>query len=187
MTKDVFSDYEIDKQCINFNNEETAHSLDCLGSCTQALESRTITKKCRGVVAKTRTVGTGNGTLKESLHIPQTVLVKAFGLTHDTLKTDVQAYGQLSRHEEFALTQHVIDEDGDEKYKCFPRCIVKDFPEDKTENGSEEVAEREIEIALMPDEHGFCMYEVILTESNKTEYKDWMENWKYSLVELPTV
>lgn len=187
MTKDVFSDYEIDRQCIKFNNEETAHSLDCLGSCTQALESRTITKKCRGVVAKTRTVGTGNGTLKESLHIPQTVLDTAFGLKHDSLKDDVKAYGQSSRHEEFMLTQHVVDEDGDEKYKCFPRCIVKDFPEDKTENGSEEVAEREIEIALMPDKHGFCMYEVIISASNKAEYANWMEKWDYSLVESPAV
>ena len=33
MTKDVFSDYEIDRQCIKFNNEETAHLVGTTDEC----------------------------------------------------------------------------------------------------------------------------------------------------------
>jgi hypothetical protein len=186
MTKDVFSDYSIDKQVVTFSGATEGVHADCIGSCTQKLESKTITKKCRGVVAKTRTKGTGNGTLNDSMHIPYRIYEEAFGLKRDTLKGDVRAYGEDSRHKEFMLTQHVVDEDGDEKYKCFPRCIISTFPEIETENNADEVAEVELEISLMPDDYGNCLYEVILTDENRDEYADWMEKWSYDLVMAST-
>ena len=58
----VFSEYELREMGFKFKKEEAYQSANCVGSCEEALESKIITKKCRGVVAKTTVKGTGNGT-----------------------------------------------------------------------------------------------------------------------------
>jgi hypothetical protein len=77
---------------------------------------------------------------------------------------------------------HVVDEDGAEKYKAYPNCIFKARPTLSTENGAEEVAEVEIEIAIMPDENGFGMYEALAEGLDETIKTGWMDNFNYELV-----
>ncbi|MGM9534893.1 MAG: hypothetical protein ACI3VR_06555, partial [Intestinibacter sp.] len=67
----VFSNYEIKESSIKFNDEAEGSfiRLGCVGTLDEELECVVIQKKCEGVVQKTRTIGTGNGTLTLSLHM----------------------------------------------------------------------------------------------------------------------
>jgi hypothetical protein len=186
MTNGVFSDFEIDKMSVKFaaasGASETAIAMDCVGSVEEELTAKEITKKCRGVVIKDVVKGTGEGTLTISAHVPTTIFTKAFGMTQSDLAEGVQAYGSNSRHKEFCLTMHVLDEDGAEKYKAYPKCIFKARPKINIENGAEEVAEVEMEIAVMPDDKGNGMYEALASGLSSTITTGWMENFNYDLV-----
>lgn len=182
MTNGVFSDFEIDKMSVKFTDAEAALSMNCVGSVEEELTAKEITKKCRGVIIKDVVKGTGEGTLTISAHVPYDLFIEAFGMEVETLKTGVFAYGSNSRHKAFCLTMHVVDEDGAEKYKAYPNCIFKARPTLSTENGAEEVAEVEIEIAVMPDEQGFGMYEALADGLDESVKSGWMENFNYTLV-----
>lgn len=184
MTNGVFSDYEIDKISVKFDGADAAISMNCVGSLEEELLARIVTKNCRGVVAKKTVRGTGDGTLTISAHVPYDIFKKAFAMELDTLKSGVLAYGSNSRHAAFCLTAHVVDEDGAEKYKAYPKCIFDARPTISTENGAEEVAEVELTISVMPDEYGNGMYEALaegLDESIKTA---WMDNFAPALVQV---
>lgn len=182
MTNGVFSDFEIDRMSVKFADAEAALSMNCVGSVEEELTAKEITKKCRGVIIKDVVKGTGEGTLTISAHVPYDLFIEAFGMENESLKTGVVAYGTSSRHKAFCLTMHVVDEDGAEKYKAYPNCIFKARPTLSTENGAEEVAEVEIEIAVMPDENGFGMYEALAEGLDTTVATGWMDNFNYELV-----
>lgn len=182
----VFSEYELRKMGIKFKPGAEYISADCVGSCEEELESKVITKKCRGVVAKTKVKGTGNGTLSVSLHMPYEIYEKAYGMELDSLIEGVRAYGQNSVHEEFAIVQDVFDEDGNEKFKAYPNCIIQSGISRKIENGAEEVAEVELEISVMPDEYGNGMYEALASTLAKDAASKWMTAFEPSLVQAVT-
>ena len=171
----IFSEFEIIEQHIKVAGEDTYEDMNCVGSSEEELAVRTITKK--------RTRGTGDGTLKESLHVPRTVYNKIYDMTREKLAKGVYAYGENSKHPEFSLTQKVLDEDENVKYKAYPRCILSSGPSRKIENGAEEVAELEMTIDLMPDENGECMYEALESELESEEIKQqWLTNFSLELV-----
>lgn len=179
----IFSEFEIIEQHIKVAGEDTYEDMNCVGSIEEELAVRTITKKCRGRIRKKRTRGTGDGTLKESLHVPRTVYNKIYDMTREKLAKGVYAYGENSKHPEFSLTQKVLDEDENVKYKAYPRCILSSGPSRKIENGAEEVAELEMTIDLMPDENGECMYEALESELESEEIKQqWLTNFSLELV-----
>lgn len=183
----VFSDFELDQMGIKFAEETSAYErADCVGSLEEEMESKTVTKSCRGVVVKERTRGTGRGTLKISAHIPWAIYTKFFGMDGDDLVEGVKAYGRNSRHKEFSITMHVLDEDGNEKLKAYPKCIVSNLgPARKIENGAEEVAEIELEITVTPDEYGYGMYEALVTEVTDENVKEtWMTAFEPDLVQV---
>ena len=78
----VYSDYEIKESAIKFNgeNEITTTKVGCVGSLTEEMDVRTVTKKCEGVVIKSRTRGTGTGTLTVSMHMLWSLYVKVYGM-----------------------------------------------------------------------------------------------------------
>lgn len=179
----IFSEFEIIEQHIKVAGEDTYEDMNCVGSSEEELAVRTITKKCWGRIRKKRTRGTGDGTLKESLHVPRTVYNKIYDMTREKLAKGVYAYGENSKHPEFSLTQKVLDEDENVKYKAYPRCILSSGPSRKIENGAEEVAELEMTIDLMPDENGECMYEALESELESEEIKQqWLTNFSLELV-----
>jgi hypothetical protein len=179
----IFSEFEIIEQHIKVAGEDTYEDMNCVGSSEEELAVRTIKKKCRGRIRKKRTRGTGDGTLKESLHVPRTVYNKIYDMTREKLAKGVYAYGENSKHPEFSLTQKVLDEDENVKYKAYPRCILSSGPSRKIENGAEEVAELEMTIDLMPDENGECMYEALESELESEEIKQqWLTNFSLELV-----
>lgn len=183
----VFSDYELLEIGIKFEGSETYETVECIGSGEDAADVKKITKKCRGVVRKKIVKGTGTGVHKLSWHCPWNIYTKMFGMKHDSLIDGVYAYGEKSRHTPFSMTQLINDEDGNEKLKAYPNCVIETGKAVKIENGAEEVAEVEMEISYMPDEHGQGSYESIVDELTDENVKEqWMTAFEPSLVQIPT-
>jgi hypothetical protein len=181
----VFSEYELREMAVKFKSEESYVNADCVGSCEEEMETKVVSKSCRGVVVKETVKGTGKGTLKLSMHMPYEIFKKAYGMELNTLKEGVIAYGQNSRHEAFSITQHVFDEDGNEKFKAYPNAIIKTGIARKIENGAEEVAEVELEVSVMPDEDGNGMYEALASELKDEAVKTtWMNAFTPELVKV---
>ena len=184
MTNGVFSDFEIDRIGVKFADAEATVAMNCIGSVEEEMTAKAVTKKCRGVVIKNTVRGTGEGTLTISAHVPYDVFKGAFGMELDSLKDGVLAYGSNSRHKEFSLTMHVVDEDGAEKYKAYPKCIFAARPTISTENGAEEVAEVEMTVNVSPDEHGNGMYEALAEGLDESISTAWMDNFTTALVNV---
>lgn len=178
------SEFEVDKLGIKFEGEETYVTMECIGSLEEEMTVKTVTKKCRGVVKKKRSRGTGEGTLKLSAHVPYDIFTKAFGMNLDSLKDGVFAYGQNSIHKVFAMTGHVIDEDNNAKLKAYPNCTITTGVVRKIENGAEEVAEMELEIGVMPDDHGNGLYEAPAEGLDETIANQWMTAFNPEMVQV---
>ena len=189
MTNGVFSDFEVDQLGIKFEGETEYKSANCVGSCEEEMETKVIKKSCRGVPFKTKVKGTGAGKFKLSAHIPWDIYTEFYGMNLDTLIAGVKAYGQNSVHKGFGAVMHVKDEDGEEKYKAYPNCVIESGVTRKIENGAEEVAELEIEASVMPDEFGNGLYEALASELKDEEAKaQWMSAFTPELVQkIPTV
>lgn len=185
MTNGVFSEYELREMGIKTTGSEGFVSADCVGSCEEELDTKVISKSCRGVVFKKRVKGAGTGKLSVSMHMPWAIFTDVYGMDLDTLIEGVKAYGTNSIHKEFAITQHVFDEDGIEKFKAYPKAIIETGVARKIENGAEEVAEIELEISLMPDEFGNCVYEALADElKDETIKTTWMTAFAPSMVQV---
>lgn len=182
----VFSDYEVKESAIKFDdeNEIAATKVGCVGSLEEAMDVKTVTKKCEGILVKSRTKGTGSGTLKVSLHMLWSLYTKAYGMVFtDRLKEGVYAYGKDSSHKEFTWMCKVLDEDDLIKYLAYPRCVICSGTAKKITNGSEEVAEIEMDIAVFPDEQGFGKYEAMESELTDDNIKTkWLTSFNYDLV-----
>ncbi|MBQ9785061.1 MAG: phage tail protein [Clostridia bacterium] len=185
VTTTVYSYYEV--RLANVKIGENVWPIKCIGKFEEAMEARTVTKKCRGVVAKQRTKGTGAGTCKVSAHIPLELYHALHGMDSDDLADGVYAYGTKSMHPIAVVTLDVYDEDDVEMFRAYPVCTVTTGPNRNTENGADEVAEVELEIGVAPDDNGYGVYEALaegLSESIKTA---WMENFTPTLVTTATV
>lgn len=176
----VFSEYEVRELVVKLGTETC--SIGCIGSLEEETEVIKVTKKCRGVVAKKRTRGTGSGTLKLTAHMPRDLYDRLMAMKSDKLKPGVTAYGRTSVHPEFTLTGRVFDEDEKEKLKAWPVCVMNAGPASKVENGAEEVAELEIEIGYSPDKNGFGHYECDLEDATEDVKNAWMESFTPELV-----
>lgn len=181
-----FSEFEVKNTSIKFLNDTTsttATKLGCVGSLEETMNSKTITKKCEGVVVKSVSRGDGTGELALSLHMRYDLFVKSYGMVSDSLKDGVYTYGQNSRHNAFCLTCEVYDEDGNKKLKAYPNCVITTGIARKIENGAEEVAEMELTVSVMPDDNGNGLYEVVVTEDTaSTITSAWLTNFSYDLV-----
>ena len=196
----VFSEYELREMGVSFDamtKDETGavkynaspsyKSANCVGSSEEELETRVISKSCRGVVVKKVVKGKGTGTLSISMHCPYDIYTEAYGMVIDTILDGVKAYGTNSIHKPFSIVQHVFDEDGNEKFKAYPNCIIESSKTSKTENGAEEVPEIELEISLMPDIYGNCEYEALASElTDETLKTKWMTAFTPDLVNAAT-
>lgn len=178
------SEFEVKKVGFKFEEETKYETVECIGSMEEDMAVKTITKKCRGVVKKKRSKGTGEGTLKLTLHMPYDIYTKAFGMKLDSLKEGVYAYGQNSIHPNFALVAAVEDEDGNEKMKAYPKAVMNTGVVRKIENGAEEVAELELEVGVMPDEYGNGMYETLIEEGDEETAEEWMTAFTPEMVQV---
>lgn len=184
MYESVFSEFEVKNTSIKFAEDDTAIKVGCVGSLEETMNSKTITKKCEGVVVKSVSRGDGTGELAMSLHMRYDLFLKSYGMASDGLKDGVYAYGQNSIHKPFCLTCEVKDEDGIKKLKAYPNCVITTGVSRKIENGAEEVAEMEITVSVMPDEFGNGMYEAIESQlQDETIKNTWLTNFTPDLVQ----
>lgn len=184
----VFSEAEVEEIGIKIDGATEVDSNKCVGTLEEEMTVKTVTKKCRGVVEKSRTKGTGNGTLKLSLHMEQDIFADIFGMTQEGLKDGVIAYGKNSLHKVFCMTVKVLDEDDNVKYKAYPKCSIQTGFSRKVENGAEEISEIELEIAVTPDKNGNGLYEVLEADITEDELKTaWMKNFAPELVKKASV
>lgn len=188
ITEKVFSEAEVRKIGIKIGEAAKADINECVGTWEEELEVKTVVKKCRGVVSKSRTKGTGNGTIKASMHMAQDLFAEMYGMKQEGLKDGVIAYGTKSLHPVFCVTALVLDEDDNEKLKAYPNCTIQTALTRKVENGAEEIAEIELELAITPDEEGNGMYEAVVTDLTDEDLKTkWLESFTPELVKLETV
>lgn len=184
MTNGVFSDYEVDEIGFQFEGETDFQSAKCIGASEEEMEVKVITKSCRGVIAKEKVKPTGRGTVKLTLHIPMAIYLAMFGMELDSLIEGVKGYGRNSVHKNFCMVQHVTDEDGVEKFKAYPNCVVKTGKTSKIENGAEEVAQVELEVSVSPDTYGQGVYEALADEIDETVASKWMTAFTPALVQV---
>lgn len=182
-----FSEFEVKESTVAFwdnatENSGTAMALGCVGSLEETLNTRTITKKCEGVLKKSVTRSDGSGEIKFTLHMRWEVFKEMFGLISEGLKTGVYAYGTGSRHKEFCYTAKVLDEDGNVKYKAYPKCCVTTGLASKIENGAEEVAEIEVTASVFADASGNCMYQAFEDDLDETTSSKWLSTFTADLV-----
>lgn len=181
----VFSEYEVRQ--MNMIIGDKFWEVKCIGKLEESSEVRKTVKKCRGVIAKQRTRGTGAGTLKLTAHIPWELYYAMLDMDREDLADGVYGYGTPSLHPVIKATADVFDEDDNEKFKAWPNCTATSGPARSVENGSEEVAEVDIEIGFSPDEFGYGIYEAMesaLADEIKTA---WMESFAPELVQVSTV
>ncbi len=180
-----FSEFEIKNLSVRFEGEETSTKLGCVGSYEESLNTKTVRKKCEGIVVKQVTRGDGTGELKVNIHMRYDLFTKCFGMDFEGLKNGVHSYGRNSVHKSFCLTGEVYDEDGNEKLKAYPNVVINSGVARKIENGAEEVAEMELTIGVMPDETGQGMYEAIVSTIEDEEVKSkWMTSFSPDLVKM---
>ncbi len=178
ITEKVFSEAEARKVGIRIGTATKADVNECVGTWEEELTQKTITKKCRGVVSKSRTKGTGNGTIKATLHMAQDLFAEMYGMKQTGLKDGVIAYGTKSLHPEMCVTVLVLDEDDNEKLKAYPNCSIQSALSRKIENGAEEISEIELEIAVRPDAEGNGLYEAIISDLTDEDLKTkWLEEF----------
>ena len=184
MYENGFSEFEVKNTSIKFDGEEAAIKVGCVGSMEETMNSKTITKKCEGVVVKSVSRGDGTGELALSLHMRYDLFLKSYGMASDGLKDGVYAYGKNSIHKPFCLTCEVLDEDGIKKLKAYPKCVITTGVSRKVENGAEEVAEMELTVSVMPDEFGNGVYEAIESKLTDESIKTaWLNNFTPALVQ----
>lgn len=178
------SEFEVKKIGFKFEGADGYQTVECIGSMEEDMAVKTVTKKCRGVVKKKRSRGTGEGTLKLTCHIPYALYVEAFGMKLASLIDGVYAYGQNSVHKNFSMVAEVEDEDGNEKLKAYPNSAMNTGVVRKIENGAEEVAELELEVGVMPDEYGNGLYETLVEEGDEETANEWMTAFDPAMVQV---
>lgn len=182
-----YSEFEIDEIGMKIGDDEEHTVCGAVGSCEESLDTKTVSKKYKGIQAKTRTRGTGTGELKLSMHMAYEKYCKAYGMIDESLKSGIRAYGQNSVHPTMSVTEKVKDEDGVVKYKAYPNCILKEGISRKIENGGEDVAEIEMTLSIMPDEYGFGMYEALAENLEKATADAWMKTFTPKMAQVQSV
>lgn len=179
-----FSEFELLTLMMKIGTSEKYEECGAVGTAEETLDSKTVSKKYRGAIVKQRTRGTGSGNLKLSLHMNYDMYNKTLGMASEELKEGVYAYGMGSKHGVFSLTALVLDEDDRKKLKAYPNCTVITAPPRKIENGGEEVAEIDFEVAINPDEYGNGMYEALYDEIDEGIREEWLTNFTPKLVRI---
>lgn len=178
----AFSEFEAKETAIKVEGMDNFEKVGCVGTLEETMETKTVTKKCEGIVIKSTTRATGNGEVTVSLHMRYDLYVAILGMEDATLKEGVVGYGRTSKHKEFCMVSKVLDEEGIVKYIAYPKCVASSAIPRKIENGAEEVSEIELTIAVSPDENGFGKYEA-LDVLLDTELKgQWMTDFTPDLV-----
>ncbi|PGW56033.1 phage tail protein [Bacillus thuringiensis] len=158
-------------QFIKGGVQQVGTNFGCVGTIEGETEMLEKVKKCEGVEVKKISKPTKmNMTL--SGHLRVDVLRRLFGIKTDGLKAGVWSYGTTSKGESFVLTADVVDEFSEfKKFVAFSNCASTTGFKFKVENGSDEVAETELEFTALKDSNGEFYYEALADEVEDAQVK----------------
>lgn len=183
---EVYSYFECDQLAIKVAGENEYTRDDCVGSIEVERETKTVTKRCRGVVKKRKTKPTGNGTITLKLHIKLGLHRKLTAMTNEGLQPGVYAWDNTVSMPEAAITARVKDEDDNIMFLAYPRAKVEELNTLSIENGAEEVAEVEIKLSYMPDDYNKGEYQALEDEltGDALTPENWMTTFSSEAAQL---
>lgn len=160
-----------------------AKKLGCTGKISVEAETHKVTKKCEGKVAREVTI-IDKLNIVFTGHMPVGILRAAFGLTNADLKAGIYGYGKKSIGAEGNITFDVYDLGRDNKKMiAFPNVAFVDGLKFSIENGSEEIAEVEMNLSGMFDENDCCYYEAFEDDITEDGVKTgWSKTFEPKLV-----
>lgn len=167
---------------------QNAVKLGCTGALNIEAETKTITKKCEGKVAREVTSVTKlNGTFTG--HMPVGVLRSVFGLSNKDLEAGIYGYGSKSVGAKGALTFDGYDIGREHhKFIAFPNMNWTGGLKFAITNGQEEIAEVEVTFSALVDENGYFYYEAFEDDITKEEVKTkWNKEFTSTLVKKATL
>ncbi|MCD8190169.1 MAG: hypothetical protein LUD78_08150 [Clostridiales bacterium] len=177
-TNTVFSEYFLDQIGIKVDGATEATLVDCVGSLKEEMEMKTITKKCRGRVKKSRTKP-DSGTVTVTAHMPYALLLDIY--SEEEFASGVYGYGTDSLHKDCVLTAKVKDEDDNVQYRAYP-CAVATAVSVEIDDDNEEVPMVELAFDVTADDNEIIRYKALADEIDTTVADDWMSNWTTDLI-----
>ena len=183
---DVYSYFECDQLAMKVVGDEAYTRDDCVGTLSVERETKTVTKSCRGVVKKRKTKPTGNGTITLKMHIKMALYRKIHAMTNEGLQPGIYAFDNTEPMPEFSLTARVKDEDDNIMFLGYPRCKIEEINSMEIENGAEEVAEVEMTVSYMPDDHNKGEYQALEVEltGDVLNADNWMTDFSSENAQL---
>lgn len=183
---DVYSYFECDQLAMKVVGDEAYTRDDCVGTISVERETKTVTKSCRGVVKKRKTKPTGNGTITLKMHIKMALYRKIHAMTNEGLQPGIYAFDNTEPMPEFSLTARVKDEDDNIMFLGYPRCKIEEINSMEIENGAEEVAEVEMTVSYMPDDHNKGEYQALEVEltGDVLNADNWMTDFSSENAQL---
>ena len=176
----VFSEFFLNRLGIKPAGAEDITVTDCVGSLEEEMETRTVTKSCRGRVKKSRTKGS-SGTLKITAHMPYQLYLAVFGMDGDKYATGVYAYGAETMHKECLITAEVFDEDDNVQYRAYP-CATPTTKKVAINDDDTEVAMVELEFTITADENEEIVYQALKEDVSAEIASAWMSDWAQTLI-----
>lgn len=177
-TDTVFSEFFLDELGFIFSDGSTAFMVDCVGKLEEEMETKTITKSCRGRVKKSRTKGS-QGTVTISAHLPYDLKLKLYNMSE--YATGVYGYGTNSLHEEIIITAKVKDEDDNVQYRAYPVAVCN-TKATSIDDDADEVEMDELEFTVTADDNEEIVYQALADDIDSSIAESWMENFSADLI-----
>ncbi|MCD7757814.1 MAG: hypothetical protein LUH45_06535 [Clostridiales bacterium] len=177
-TETVFSEFFLDELGFIFSDGSTAFLVDCVGKLEEEMETKTITKSCRGRVKKSRTKGS-QGTVTVTAHLPYDLKLKLYSMAQHA--TGVYGYGTESLHAECAITAKVKDEDDNVQYRAYPVAVCN-TKSTSVDDDATEVAMDELEFTVTADDNEVIVYQALADDIDTTIADAWMESFTPDLI-----
>lgn len=177
----VFSTYFLNKLGFLIPQSDSTYKAvidECVGKLTETMNTKTITKKCRGRIKKSRTKGS-DGTVTIEAHIPLDVLREIYSM--QSFADGVVGYGTTCLHKEIILTAEVLDEDDNVMYKAYPVAVCN-TKEDEIDDDADEIAMVSLEFTVTADDNEMIVYEALQMDVSEDIADQWMGNWSQELI-----
>lgn len=176
-TDTVFSEFFLDEVGFIFD-DGTSYAVECVGKLEEEMETKTITKSCRGRVKKSRTKGS-QGTVTITAHLPYDLKLKLYSMAE--YATGVYGYGTESLHNEITITAKVKDEDDNVQYRAYPVAVCN-TKSTSIDDDATEVAMDELEFTVTADDNEEIVYQALADDISTTIADAWMEAFTADLI-----
>ncbi|MCD8383664.1 MAG: hypothetical protein LUC39_01715 [Clostridiales bacterium] len=177
-TSTVFSEFFLEQLGIRPADATETTLIDCVGSLKEEMETKTITKKCKGRVKKSRTKGS-SGTVTVTAHFPYALLLAIYG--EEAFAEGVYGYGTTTMHKECVLTAKVLDEDDNVQYRAYPQAVVTSVSVE-IDDDNDEVPMVELEFDVTADDNEMIRYKALAADTDTTITDAWMSDFSTDLI-----